>query len=73
MATIQDVVKEKLVGYEEDIPISEQVRSDFLRNAQTDQDTGDLYMDEDGFTAAIAPEGEDYVCYPVQIIAAIVH
>ena len=60
MATLKDSVKESLVGTTQEPQLSQQVRQNFLQNAKKDE-TNELYMEEDDFINAIAPEGEDYV------------
>lgn len=60
MATATEKVKEALVGTEDEPQLSTQTRTEFLQHAKRDEGTGELYMSENEFTNAIAPEGEDY-------------
>ena len=46
---------------EESSQLSLQVKENFLKHAQKDESTGELYMTENGFIDAIAPLHEDYV------------
>ncbi|CAG8952676.1 hypothetical protein HYFRA_00008918, partial [Hymenoscyphus fraxineus] len=59
---VKEVVKEKLLGSEipPDVKLSAQSRATFDRNARKDAETGELYMGEEEFINAVAPEGEDY-------------
>ncbi|CAG8977818.1 hypothetical protein HYALB_00008984 [Hymenoscyphus albidus] len=59
---VKEVVKEKLLGSEipQDVKLSAQSRATFDRNARKDAETGGLYMGEEEFINAVAPEGEDY-------------
>lgn len=58
----KEVVKEKLLGTEipEDVQLSAQSKATFEKNARKDADTDELFMGEEEFINAIAPEGEDY-------------
>lgn len=61
MATMAESVRESLVGVTQEPQMSQQIRSNFLKNAKTDEKTGELYMTEEDFVNAIAPVHEDYV------------
>jgi solute carrier family 25 aspartate/glutamate transporter 12/13 len=59
----KEVVKESLLGTEqiEDVQLSAQSKATFEKNARRDAGSDELYMGEEEFINAIAPEGEDYV------------
>ncbi|KAG6276180.1 hypothetical protein E4U48_001745 [Claviceps purpurea] len=62
-AKIKETVKETLVGTaidEPDAQLSAQSRARFNAHAVKDAETGELYMGQDEFINAIAPEDEDY-------------
>ncbi|KAG5994098.1 hypothetical protein E4U43_003320 [Claviceps pusilla] len=64
-AVVKETVKETLVGTttEEEpghAPLSAQSRARFNSHAVKDAETGELYMGQDEFINAIAPEDEDY-------------
>lgn len=63
MSNVKATVKESLIGSsaEQSQPVSQQIRANFYRNARKDEQTGDLYMNQDDFVNAIAPAHEDYV------------
>lgn len=61
MATTTERVKESLLGVEEDPNMAQPNRSSFMQHAIKDEQTGEEYLNEQGFINAIAPEGEDYV------------
>jgi solute carrier family 25 aspartate/glutamate transporter 12/13 len=62
MATaVTGKVKDTLLGVESAPGVSEQNRSDFMKHAIKDDETGEYYMTEHEFIEAVAPEGEDYV------------
>ena len=70
MATVEKV-KEVLVGTQDSEgleQLSEQTRSEFVRNALEDEVTGEQYLDEKAFINAVAPEGEDYVSSALVLI-----
>lgn len=71
MTSVRETVKEKLVGSTEEPQLSHQVRSNFLRHAQKDEN-GELYMNEDDFINAVAPKQEDYVSFSVPFPIALV-
>lgn len=60
---VKDAVKETLLGAENvpDIKITGQSKDTFEKYAQTDGESGELYMSEEDFVNAVAPVGEDYV------------
>ncbi|GAB7354434.1 hypothetical protein MBLNU459_g4923t1 [Dothideomycetes sp. NU459] len=60
MAAVTETVKEALLGTEDEPQLSAQARVEFMRHAVKDSESGDLYMTEQQFIDAIAPEGEDY-------------
>jgi solute carrier family 25 (mitochondrial aspartate/glutamate transporter), member 12/13 len=62
---VKEVVKESLLGSElpADVQLSAQSKATFDKNARKDEKTGELFMSEEEFINAIAPEGEDYVRY----------
>jgi solute carrier family 25 (mitochondrial aspartate/glutamate transporter), member 12/13 len=59
----KEVVKETLLGTDqtEDVQLSAQSKATFETHARADAESGELYMREEEFVNAIAPEGEDYV------------
>lgn len=61
MATVQESVKESLLGTTREPELSTQTRAAFDNNARKDAGTGEYYMSEDDFVNAVAPEHEDYV------------
>ena len=63
MATITEVLKEKALGTEVEPQLSAQTRNNFLQYAKKDEGSDEYYMTESEFVDAIAPEGEDYVCF----------
>ena len=64
MATVEQSIRESLLGTTREPDLSQQTRATFDRNAVKDESTGELYLGEDGFVRAIAPETEDYVSSP---------
>ena len=72
----KEVLKETLLGAEipADVQLSAQSKATFEKNARTDEDSGELFMGEEEFINAIAPEGEDYVSdfFFVKLCAACV-
>ncbi|KAI9790457.1 MAG: mitochondrial aspartate-glutamate transporter agc1 [Peltula sp. TS41687] len=60
MASVKDAVKETLVGVSREPQLSAQVKAHFERHSRKDEGTGEMFMTEEDFVAAIAPEGEDY-------------
>ena len=63
MATVTEQVKESLVGTTVEPQLSHQARATFEKHARQDAD-GELFMNEDDFVNAIAPQNEDYVSPP---------
>ncbi|KAE8447263.1 hypothetical protein EG329_010957 [Mollisiaceae sp. DMI_Dod_QoI] len=59
---VKEVVKESLLGSEqvEGEQLSAQSKATFEKNARRDEATGELYMGEEEFVNAVAPEDEDY-------------
>jgi solute carrier family 25 aspartate/glutamate transporter 12/13 len=62
----KEVVKETLLGTDaqEDVQLSAQSKATFGTHAQKDPESGELFMSEEEFINAIAPDGEDYVRSP---------
>lgn len=63
MATVTEAVKETLVGTTREPQLTSQTKATFDRNARQDDGSEDLYMNENDFVNAIAPENEDYVSF----------
>ncbi len=62
MASVKETIKASLVGTSApESPMTKQVHSRFLQHARADDKTGELYMTEEDFINAIAPQKEDYV------------
>ncbi|MCJ1322773.1 mitochondrial aspartate-glutamate transporter agc1 [Xylographa vitiligo] len=59
MATVKEAVKESLLGTTVEPQLSQQARANFEKHARRDDD-GELFMNEDDFINAIAPESENY-------------
>ena len=59
----KEVVKQTLLGSDQvgDVQLSTQSRATFDKNARKDEVSGELYMGEEDFINAIAPQTEDYV------------
>lgn len=66
MATVKEHIKESLVGTIIEPSLSTDARATFERKAKKDEETGELYMTEEEFVDAIAPEDEDYVSSSAQ-------
>ncbi|KAI9817767.1 MAG: mitochondrial aspartate-glutamate transporter agc1 [Pycnora praestabilis] len=60
MATVKEAVKETLIGTTREPQLSQQTKATFDKYARRDEETGELYMTEEEFVNAIAPETEDY-------------
>lgn len=60
----KELAKTKLLGSDDEVPTSDQTRSEFLQYAEKDEQSGEWYMGEKEFVDAVAPEGEDYVRLP---------
>ncbi|KAI9849694.1 MAG: mitochondrial aspartate-glutamate transporter agc1 [Sclerophora amabilis] len=60
MATVKEAVKESLVGTTREPQLSAQTRATFDRHSHRDEATGEVYMTEDDFINAIAPQNENY-------------
>ncbi|KAI9052151.1 hypothetical protein LZ554_003513 [Drepanopeziza brunnea f. sp. 'monogermtubi'] len=58
----KEVVKEALVGteVEEDVQLSALSKATFDKNARKDEESGELFMGEQEFINAVAPDTEDY-------------
>lgn len=69
MATVQEAVKESLLGTTVEPLLSDQARATFVKHARKDED-GQQYMTEDDFVNAIAPESEDYVRWTDKYISS---
>ncbi|MCJ1291396.1 mitochondrial aspartate-glutamate transporter agc1 [Xylographa carneopallida] len=59
MATVKEAVKESLLGTTVEPQLSQQARANFEKHARRG-DNGELFMSEDDFINAIAPESENY-------------
>ncbi|KAF8846762.1 mitochondrial carrier [Acephala macrosclerotiorum] len=59
---VKAVVKESLLGSDlvEGEQLSAQTKATFEKHSRRDEATGELYMSEEEFVNAVAPEGEDY-------------
>ncbi|KAF4626855.1 hypothetical protein G7Y89_g11300 [Cudoniella acicularis] len=59
---VKEVVKESLLGSEQvdEVQLSAQSKAAFDKNAKKDSESGELFMSEEEFINAVAPEGEDY-------------
>ena len=60
MATVTGSIKESLVGTNEELQLSQEVRANFMKHAKQDTN-GESYMGPEEFIDAIAPPEEDYV------------
>lgn len=61
---VKEAVKESLLGSEHpeaEQQLSAQSKATFDKNARKDEESGELFMGEEEFVNAVAPEGEDYV------------
>ena len=61
MATVEQSIKESLLGTTREPELSQQTRASFDRHARKDEATGEMYLGANEFIRAIAPEHEDYV------------
>jgi len=63
MSKVTAAFKATLVGTreEEELAVSHQIKTNFIRHARKDESSGELYMTEDEFIDAIAPKHQDYV------------
>ena len=59
--TVKEAVKDSLLGTEDPVELSSKTRAYFADHAVKDAESGELYMGEDEFVNAIAPQDEDYV------------
>jgi solute carrier family 25 (mitochondrial aspartate/glutamate transporter), member 12/13 len=66
--------EESLLGSElpTDVQLSAQSKATFDKNARKDEKSGELFMGEEEFINAIAPEGEDYVSYILRPLFAAI-
>ncbi|KAF2815101.1 calcium-binding mitochondrial carrier protein-like protein Aralar1 [Mytilinidion resinicola] len=60
MATVKEQIGEVLLGTTQEPQLSQQTRAAFLEHAVKDEETGELYLGENEFINAVAPETEDY-------------
>jgi hypothetical protein len=62
----KEVVKETLLRSEQvgEVQLSARSKATFDKNARKDAETGELFMGEEEFINAVAPESEDYVSQP---------
>lgn len=58
---VKEAVKDTLLGTEDPVELSSKTRAYFVHHAVKDAESGELYMGEDEFVNAIAPQDEDYV------------
>ena len=61
MSKVTEAVRQSLVGSSEQPQLSHQIKANFNHYARKDEQTGDLYMNQDDFINAVAPKQEDYV------------
>ena len=61
MATAKLAIKESLLGTTREPELSTQAKATFDRNARQDGTSEELFMTEEDFVNAIAPESENYV------------
>lgn len=61
MAATKEKMKEVFLGSQEEVQVSPQTRTSFLKHAQRDEKSGEFYLDEHDFVNAIAPSDETYV------------
>lgn len=64
MANVKEAVKASLVGVEQELQLSQQIRVNFMQHARVDEESGEYYMNKEQFIEAIAPKNEDYVSNP---------
>ena len=64
ITAVKEAVKETLVGSDEPVQLSSQTKSRFFSNAVKDPETGELYMSQEEFINAVAPQNEDFVRLP---------
>jgi hypothetical protein len=66
LSKAKEAVKETLLGSEQaaEVQLSAQSKATFDKNARKDAETGELFMGEEEFINAVAPESEDYVSQP---------
>ena len=61
MATVEQSIKESLLGTTREPELSQQTRASFDRHAVKNEASGELYLGEEQFVRAIAGDNEDYV------------
>jgi solute carrier family 25 aspartate/glutamate transporter 12/13 len=62
MSKVAAAVKATLVGtQEEELAVSQQIKTNFVQHARKDESSGELFMTEEEFIDAIAPKHQDYV------------
>jgi solute carrier family 25 aspartate/glutamate transporter 12/13 len=60
--TVKEVVKDTLVGHEDQPPeSSSHYKAKFNKFAKKDAETGELFLGPEEFVDAVAPSDEDYV------------
>jgi solute carrier family 25 aspartate/glutamate transporter 12/13 len=64
MTTVKEQIGEVLLGTAQEPQLSQQTRAVFMKHAIKDEATGELYLGENEFIDAVAPETEDYVNTP---------
>ena len=67
LLAVKSEVEDSIGTADEDVQFSSLARSEFMQHALRDEETGELYMDEEAFVNAVAPLGHDYVCQPSRI------
>jgi solute carrier family 25 aspartate/glutamate transporter 12/13 len=74
LSKAKEVVKETLLGSEQvaEVQLSAQSKATFDKNARKDAETGELFMGEEEFINAVAPESEDYVSRPLSDCCAAI-
>lgn len=72
MSKVTAAVKATLVGtQEEELSVSQQIKTNFIQHARKDESSGELYMTEDEFVDAIAPKHQDYVSISIYHISKL--
>lgn len=61
MAAVKEQVTEVLLGSTQEPHLSQLSKATFLRHARKDEETGEDFLSEEEFIAAITPANEDYV------------
>ncbi|KAI5837638.1 mitochondrial carrier domain-containing protein [Morchella snyderi] len=60
MATVQEAIKESLVGSEQPVLLTDEAKKTFDKYASHATSSGERYMTKEDFVSAIAPPGQDY-------------